>query len=103
MRSMNYRERLNKLLEFNKDVKGSKLDAHAKQMYNKLKKAYKQGYRDVEWVHNPSEDPRLYHIRKNGKIYKIKNMLDKKIEWMGWAKNCKCTGKLINSTKVNKK
>jgi len=26
------------------------------------------------------------------KMYKIKDMVDKKIEWMGWANRCLCTG-----------
>jgi len=91
------------LEEKNKDVKDSTPNVHAKKMYNWLKKSYNDGYRDVIWRHNKSENPRIYHINKHGKMYKIKDMVDKKIEWMGWANRCLCTGELVEETKIKKK
>jgi len=55
------------LEEKNKDVKDSTPNVHAKKMYNWLKKSYNDGYRDVIWRHNKSENPRIYHINKHGK------------------------------------
>ena len=91
------------LNERNQDVKDSDFDEKAQRMYNNLKRDYAIGYRQYIWKHNYIKDnPRLYHIKKNGKIYNIKTALDKKKEFPGWAANCYCTYKLVENTRVKK-
>ena len=93
----NQKDNLRILKESNADVAKyfSKISPKALKVYNKLIKAYDQGHVYYIWKHGDSIEPRQYHLKRDGKIFRIKDAIELKKEFPKFMPNCSCDIEII--------
>jgi hypothetical protein len=93
----NQKDNLRILKESNADVARyfSKISPQAKKVYDKLVKAYDKGHVYYVWWHGDSIQPRGYHLKRDGKIFRIRDAIELKTEFPKFMPNCSCNIEII--------